>query len=505
MPITASILYDLLRCPHRVALDAFGDPALRDEANPFVRLLWERGTLYEREVIAKLKQPFLDLSGLETGQREQQTLQAIARGEKLIYGGRLSADDLLGMPDLLRKVEGAYVPGDIKAAAAEEGGGEDSDGRPKLHYAIQLALYVDLLERHGASAGRRGFIWDINGEEVPYDLNQPQNSNSADTLWDEYQSALAEARAILARRTIPQAAYAAVCKLCHWHTACINQLTQADDLTLIPDLSRRVRDAMQGRIATVAELAASNPAGFIVKGKKTVFKHLGAERLRQFHARAMMLKQAVPRPFLRASVTLRVLPTELFFDIEVDPLRDICYLHGIVDRLEGDNGSERFVSFFCEEPTPAAERDAFAGAFAYLSNQVDSVIYYYSKYERTIYRKLQAKYPDVCSADDVERLFEPPRAVDLYFDVVEKATEWPTRDHGLKTLAAYLGFDWRDKHPSGAASVEWFDRWVRDRDPAMRQRILDYNEDDCRATRVLLDGIRALAAGAYVEGPRAIG
>ncbi len=47
--------------------------------------------------------------------------------------------------------------------------------------------------------------------------------------------------------------------------------------------------------------------------------------------------------------------------------------------------------------------------------------------------------------------------------------------------------------PSGAASIEWFDRWVKGRDPADRQRILDYNEDDCRATRVLLDGIRALA------------
>src|SRR6266511_3978713 len=334
MPITASILYDLMRCPHRVALDAFGDPALRDEANPFVRLLWERGTLYEREVIAKLKEPFLDLSGIEAREKEQQTLQAIARAEPLIYGGRLSADDLLGMPDLLRKVQGGYVPGDIKAAAAEEGAGEDSDGRPKLHYAIQLALYVDLLERHGASAGRRGFIWDIDGEEVPYDLTQPQNSTSTDTLWDEYQSALAGARAILARHTIPQAAYASVCKLCHWHTTCIDQLTQADD---------------------------------------------------------------------------------------------------------------------------------------------------------------------------IERLFEPPRAVDLYFDVVHKATEWPTRDHGLKTLAANLGFDWRDKHPSGAASIEWFDRWARDRDPAVRQRILDYNEDDCRATRVLLDGIRALAASDYAESPRAIG
>ena len=123
MPITASILYDLVRCPHRVALDAFGDPALRDALNPFVRLLWERGTLYEREVIGKLNQPFVDLSGLEVEEREQQTLQAIARGEPLIYGGRLSADDLLGMPDLLRKVQGGYLPGDIKAATAEEGAG----------------------------------------------------------------------------------------------------------------------------------------------------------------------------------------------------------------------------------------------------------------------------------------------------------------------------------------------------------------------------------------------
>jgi len=212
MPITASVLYDLLRCPYRVALDAFGDPALRDETNPFVRLLWERGTLYEREVIAKLKQPFRDLSGLDAKEKEQQTLQAIARGDALIYGGRLSADDLVGMPDLLRKVQGGYIPGDIKAAAAEEGAGEESDGRLKLHYAVQLALYVDLLERHAASAGRSGFIWDIDGEEVPYDLTQPQNSTSTDTLWDEYQSALAQARAILARQIIPQPAYAAVCK-----------------------------------------------------------------------------------------------------------------------------------------------------------------------------------------------------------------------------------------------------------------------------------------------------
>jgi hypothetical protein len=58
MPITASILYDLVRCPHRVALDAFGDPALRDALNPFVRLLWECvGSLLARPTSIMAQQP----------------------------------------------------------------------------------------------------------------------------------------------------------------------------------------------------------------------------------------------------------------------------------------------------------------------------------------------------------------------------------------------------------------------------------------------------------------
>jgi len=105
---------------------------------------------------------------------------------------------------------------------------------------------------------------------------------------------------------------------------------------------------------------------------------------------------------------------------------------------------------------------------SYFASAPDAAIYYYSKYERTIYRKLQAKYPDVCGAEDIEGLFEPSRAIDLYGDVVLKATEWPTKDPSIKTLARYLGFAWRDTHPSGAASIEWFDRWCRDRSPETR-------------------------------------
>ena len=112
MPIVASTLYDFVQCPTRVALDKFGDASKRDPINPFVRLLWDRGTLFERETIAKVDQPFTDVSEFKEEEKEQLTLEAMRRGDGLIYGGRISADDLIGIPDLLRKESGGYIPGD---------------------------------------------------------------------------------------------------------------------------------------------------------------------------------------------------------------------------------------------------------------------------------------------------------------------------------------------------------------------------------------------------------
>jgi predicted RecB family nuclease len=131
------------------------------------------------------------------------------------------------------------------------------------------------------------------------------------------------------------------------------------------------------------------------------------------------------------------------------PIRDICYLHGIIERRRGDNASERYVSFFAADTSPAAEKDAFAAAWSYMKDRPAAVLYFYSKYERTQWRNLRNRYPDVCSDADINALFDPHRAVDLYNDVVMKATEWPTRDYSIKTLAKYLGFEWRDAHPSG--------------------------------------------------------
>ncbi len=84
-------------------------------------------------------------------EKERLTLDAMRRGEPLIYGGRISADGLLGIPDLLRREGSGYVPMDIKSGRGKEAGPEssDGDGKPKAHYAVQLPLHVDVRSAWG--------------------------------------------------------------------------------------------------------------------------------------------------------------------------------------------------------------------------------------------------------------------------------------------------------------------------------------------------------------------
>ncbi|HSN02876.1 MAG TPA: TM0106 family RecB-like putative nuclease [Acidimicrobiales bacterium] len=88
---------------------------------------------------------------------------------------------------------------------------------------------------------------------------------------------------------------------------------------------------------------------------------------------------------------------------------------------------------------------------------------------------------------------QPRQWVDLH--ALAKAqiqTEGPL---GLKLLATGAGFNWRDPTPSGEASMAWYEV-ARGSGPvadASRQRILDYNEDDCRATKALRDWLNGPA------------
>ncbi len=491
--ISASQLYDFVHCPMRVYLDAHGDPARRDKPSAFTQMLWKQGVAHEERMVPTLGVT-ADITRFPEAQREAETLAAMKRGEALIYGGRISAGRLVGVPDLLERRTQGYIPGDLKSGSGLDG--DEDDGKLKRHYAYQLAHYARILEDMGLSDGsRESFIIDREGTRTTYPMNAAQGVKTPATWWDAYHGALDEVEALVAG-TPSRGAISSKCKQCEWKSHCREELEAADDLTLIPELGRSKRNAIAEIIPTMRELAAIDPEDFI-KVKKTVFKGIGPDTLRTFHARAVLLTTRDATPYIKEAVSLPERAREVFFDIEDDPLTGMCYLHGFVERPHGNPRDERYVPFFAVGESAADERAAFEEAWAYLqARRTDSAIYYYSSYEKGAYRRLAKRHPAVCSVEDVEGLFAEAGMVDLYSSVVKTKTEWPLNDHSIKTIASYLGFKWRDTNPSGAASIEWYHSFKDAANPLekarIKQRILDYNEDDCRATGVVLGGIRRL-------------
>ncbi len=153
---------------------------------------------------------------------------------------------------------------------------------------------------------------------------------------------------------------------------------------------------------------------------------------------------------------------------------------------------------YADGATADAERRAYADALAVFRRWPQALVVHYGHHEKTYYRRLQRRYPELATAAEIESLYAKPRAIDLY--ALARRAIWPAADHSVKSLAQCLGFRWRDANPSGAASVEWYHRWVQTGDAATRQRILDYNEDDCRAMPVVLDALRAMNARAAERG-----
>jgi uncharacterized protein len=341
------------------------------------------------------------------------------------------------------------------------------------------------------SAGRTPFVWDIKGEEVVYELNAPQSFGARQSLWDLYEYTLESVRHVAGEsgQTLP--CNSSQCKLCCWKSVCLQQVKQSDDLTLIPELGRTRRDLMYSNIKRVSELAGADLGPFI-KGKATLFPRISPEMLQTFQARARLLCDKDASPYLKRAVELPDSDTELFFDIETDPFRDFCYLHGFVERHKENPGTDKYVSFFTEATTAEEEARAFRDAWQFITSRQPCSVYYYSPYERTFWRKLQTKYPRVMDEEALEALFDDSRTIDLYHGVV-KHSEWPVHDYSIKTLAGYCGFRWRDSDPSGAASIEWYHRWVESGDNKLRRRILAYNEDDCTAMSVVLDKIKELS------------
>lgn len=469
-------------CDHLLFLNRHGDAACRATPSSFQKMAEDHAKASRSQVMQSL--PITcSVADVAWPEREAATLAAMQAGEVLIAGGLLTAQGITCQPALLqRQGDGQYQAG-VVVTGAQFSSANSAANRFTLAVAEAALVAAGFcLPRHeGFCVYRSGQIDRITLAPADFAFLEPDNP-----IRTRIQS-------ILDGKATTYPALGANCQQCVWKSHCKSTVQSRDDLSLIAELGRNKRDALMPLIPSVRALADIDVEQFRRDKKRTIFPGIGPASLAKFKERAIALTTQ-SGPYLKKPLDLPNLPRTIYFDLETDPFSDnFVYLHGFVDCNGRDAPSVKPV--LTPKVSAAAERDAFAQAWAFMADAIsaeDALLIHYAPFEKTTYLELARRYPEVVGVETIDGFFEHPNVVDLYTDWVRPHSVWPCNDMSIKTLAKFVGFSWRDSDPSGANSIVWFHDWVQNNNAAALQRVLDYNTDDNFAVAAVLRAMRTM-------------
>ncbi len=310
------------------------------------------------------------------------------------------------------------------------------------------------------------------------------------------------------------------CESCPWWRVCEPQLDDADLSLRISKAPLDVREIATLRrlgVSTVDELADADLDSLLPDYLPQVQHRPQPERrIRLAARRARLIRDGVALERNDDDpISLPASRLEIDFDIETSP-DDRVYLWGFwvddADRLlatSAGHTSPYYLAFSCfEDLDDATEAALAARAIGWLDDAVRAepgcVIVHYSDYEKVHLRRFGRRSTPAGSrtAGQVNHLLASGCFLDLF--TVMTRHFFGTAGLGLKAVAqAGPGFHWRDAEPGGLNSQVWWDQAAHDADPQLREsaarRVLDYNEDDVRATYALRHWLRRCQPAAPAE------
>ncbi len=303
------------------------------------------------------------------------------------------------------------------------------------------------------------------------------------------------------------------CETCPYRNHCRDELESRDDVSLTRYTSlEQQRQLRLFDVHTRRDLAALDPHLITTRSETNSPSRetqLGVtiERLADLIYRARATTTGSPLRILDAEQV--ACPTaDVEVDIDMESYDDRTYLWGATVRTRVDlagveEGARSFVTW--ERLTDESEAEVFTSFWTWFQQLREHTLregrsfaaycFWARAEDGAIDRALAHVNDGGATHAEVEqfRSARPAQWIDLH-ECAKRCiqTDGPL---GLKPLARAAGFTWRDENPSGEASMRWYEIATGEGDDAFasRQRILDYNEDDCRATAALRDWLNGPA------------
>lgn len=251
------------------------------------------------------------------------------------------------------------------------------------------------------------------------------------------------------------------CQICEFAESCLNKLREKDDLSLLGNFKPKEIEQQNNRgIFSVKQLS------YTFRPKKNPY------RRRKFLPELKALAIREEKVFIQKLPELVKKEVEIFFDIESTPDKDFYYLIGVIVKTET---SQTEYSFWANDVTE--EQDIFVRFIDLLSIQSDFVAYHYGSYEIQVLKRISKKLPQPYQN-------KIKYVIDNSFNILTLISNdiyIPVYTNGLKDVAGHLGFSWSDEKASGLQSIVWRYNWELNTDTKLKEQLIRYNIEDCRA------------------------
>ena len=461
--IHARMLYAYVKSPYTLYCDLFADPKFKDKKTEYQEMLFKAGRDHETNVIKDEYPQAEEIRVTDRKEGFKLLLEAMQKGSEALHDFPVFFEDLTGNPDLLCKVKGKSNLGDYHYVVKEIKVAKNI----KKHHEIQAFFYNYVIGKIQGYTPEEVYLINRDSEEFAIKYNEKIFNKTLDAVKRIMNGEIVTPT--YGKGDWP------------WTSYSDSQAIEQKDVSLVTGVGEGMKAKLNEiGIYSVNDLANAKEEDLLdLKGfgGTTATKMIRA-------AKALDTGEAIKIN----GAELPVHKTEIFLDLEgtgqpVDKegLAPIDYLIGCLVRKDG---KEEYIPFTAHKEDE--EEKMFNEFITWLEKQEDIVIYHWHHYEKTHLRKMCEKYR--CKKE-IKELLES-RMIDLY-TVATKGYAFPTYGNSIKDIAPWMGFNWRHKDVDAMESIAFYIEYIESNDKEKLQKVIDYNEDDVIATRVVKDWLVA--------------